>query len=106
VNIWHARDRHGREIYLTQERWEHIVASHPDLDGRLEAVLETVRRGHREQDPILPYKYTYIHRYDELPDFNCILVKVLFRTRVDNAGDQQPNDYIVTAWLTYMPSLR
>ncbi len=102
---WRVRDRYGHEIYLTQERWNHIIDSHPDLDGHREAVLDTVRKGRREQDAILPDKYTYIRRYDEVSGFNCIVVKVLFRTKIDAAGKSQPSNYIVTAWLTYMPSL-
>lgn len=90
---WHVRDRYGHEIYLTQERWNHIINSHPELDGR------------REQDAILSDKYTYIRRYDEVSGFNSIVVKVLFRTKAEASGKRQPNNYIVTAWLTYMPSL-
>jgi hypothetical protein len=105
VANWRTRDRYGHEIYLTQERWDHIIESHPDLDGRREAVLDTVRKGRREQDVILPYKYTYIRRYDEAVGFNCIVVKVLFRSKMDATGRSQSNNYIVTAWLTFMPSL-
>ena len=28
---WTVRDRRGREIYLTEERWKHIVEGHEEL---------------------------------------------------------------------------
>jgi len=30
---WTVRDRYGNEIYLTQERWDHIIEStnHPEM---------------------------------------------------------------------------
>jgi hypothetical protein len=40
---WTVTDRQGREIYLTQERWEHILSKHAELHGRLEDVLSTIR---------------------------------------------------------------
>lgn len=36
-------------IRLTTERWQHIVTYHPELDGRREAVLETVADPERIQ---------------------------------------------------------
>ena len=53
---WTVRDRHGREIYITEERWKHITERHEELSGHLDDVLDTVRKGHRKQDAILPYK--------------------------------------------------
>ena len=49
---WTVRDRFGNEVYLTQERWEHIVQafSHPEMlayEGRLK---ETIQSGQRKQD--------------------------------------------------------
>ena len=30
---WTVRDRYGNEIYLTQERWDHIIepTNHPEM---------------------------------------------------------------------------
>jgi len=33
----------GVPIRLTDERWEHIVDSHPDMSSLLDAVLDAVR---------------------------------------------------------------
>jgi hypothetical protein len=41
---WIVRDRDGREIYMTEERWEHITTRHEELEGHLENVLDTLRR--------------------------------------------------------------
>ena len=40
---WFVRDRDGREIYLTEAQWEHIVNRHRELQPHLEDVLDTVR---------------------------------------------------------------
>ncbi len=91
---WTARDRRGREIYLTEERWKHIVEGHEELSEHLDDVLDTVRKGHCKQDAILPYKYTYTRRCEDLPgDFDRIVVKVIFRP--------EGNNFIVTAWPDY-----
>jgi hypothetical protein len=33
---WVVNDRQGREIYLTEERWEHIVSRHKALVSHLD----------------------------------------------------------------------
>ena len=30
--LWTQRDRHRNEIYLTRERWAHIVENHPEVE--------------------------------------------------------------------------
>jgi hypothetical protein len=32
---WTVADRSGREIYLTQERWEHLIEPHNHLEMTL-----------------------------------------------------------------------
>ena len=91
---WTVRDRRGREIYITEERWRHIVEGHEELGEHFDDVLETVRKGRCKQDAILPHKYTYTCRCEDLPgDFDRIVVKVVF-----NPGN---NNFIVTAWPDY-----
>ena len=34
------------------ERWQHIIEWHPELEGFEADVLETIRKGRRRQDPI------------------------------------------------------
>jgi len=40
-----VRDRHGNDIYLTHERWEHIVdpINHPEMAECEEQLKETIR---------------------------------------------------------------
>jgi hypothetical protein len=37
-----ASSRSGVPIRLTDERWRHVVARHPEMDGQLEMVIETL----------------------------------------------------------------
>ena len=53
-------DRWGNRITLTNERWQHIIEWHPELEGFQEEVLETIQKGRRRQDPIDQQKYKYI----------------------------------------------
>ena len=75
-------DRQGREIYLTQERWEHILSKHPELSGRLEEVLVTIRMGRRKQSKLDPQTYCYYRRVTNLPEpYDTIMIFVAFRYR-------------------------
>lgn len=94
-----VRDRNGREIYLTEEQWEHIVSQHRELRNHLDDVLDTVRWGRRRQQPQDPQAYVYRRRCDTLrPPFNGILVVVVFRFEQQENGGMIPNNFIVTAW--------
>lgn len=42
---WVVRDRYGHEIYMTEERWRHIPEYHPELEGYLDDVLNTLKTG-------------------------------------------------------------
>ena len=55
---WTVQDRSGNNIYLTQERWEHIIESinHPEMEDYEEERKETVTTGSRKQDSLNPQK--------------------------------------------------
>lgn len=96
---WFVRDRDGREIYLTEERWEHIVDRHPELRNHLDDVLHTVRQGRRRQQPQDPQAYVYRWPCDTLrPPFNGILVSIICRFTEQADDGMIPNNFIVTAW--------
>ena len=77
MSPWKVIDRWGNEIILTEERWHHITFWHPELEGCLEQVLDTVRRGRRRQEPLDPNKYRYYRETDLLlPDYDHIVVIV------------------------------
>lgn len=59
---WTVRDRYGNEIYMTGERWQHIISKHHDLIGQR-----------------YRYRYRYRYRCLVLPnDNNRITVVVVF----------------------------
>jgi len=87
---WTVRDRQGREIYLTEERWQHIASRHKPLAEHLDDVLATIRLGRRQQDSLQPFKFFYRRRCEILPGYyNSITVVVL---------SFSDNRYVVTAW--------
>ncbi len=98
---WTAQDRYGNAIYLSQERWEHIIAAinHPEmLDYEIE-LQETIRSGRRKQDALNPHKYRYTKEFRHLAEDNThIIAIVLFHFRSGEQAEPLPNNYIVTAY--------
>ena len=98
---WTIRDREGQEIYLTQERWEHIVepTNHPEMEDFEEELRQTVQQGRRKQDPLNPQKYTYTKVFSNLiADNTHIVAVVLFRFRERSNQQPAPSNYVVTAY--------
>lgn len=96
---WIVHDRYDQPIYLTDERWEHIVAHHPEMVGCEERLKEALRSGQRKQDSLNPQKYRYSKAFEGLFGDNTHLVAiVLFRFREDETGRPLPNNYVVTAF--------
>ncbi len=98
---WTIRDRYSNSVYLTQERWEHIIESinHPEMEEYEEELKETVKTGARKQDTLNPQKYRYSKEFDNLPADNTHIVAiVLFGVREDEAGEIISNNFIVTAY--------
>jgi len=96
---WVVRDRYGNEIYLTEERWKHILEYHPELEGHLDDVLETLKTGRRRQEAAEPNKYKYRKPCDDLlPHFNYIVVVVVFTFRRRSDGTVFRNNFVTTAW--------
>ena len=100
---WIVQDRYGNTIYLTEERWQHILESRPELEPYLEQFLATISTGHRRAEALIPNEYRYFKQFDELlPDNNHLIAKVVFRTQVDESGSYVPNNFVVTGWATYV----
>lgn len=100
---WTVQDRYNNEIYLTEERWQHILESRPELALLLDEFMETVRTGQRKQDSLWPNKYRYFKRFDELlPENNHLVVIVVFKTRLDQDGNYVSNNFVVTGWAKYI----
>jgi hypothetical protein len=104
--LWTQRDRFGNEIYLTRERWAHIIDpdNHPEVAPFFEYVAETIRLGRRRQDPYDPNGYQYYHAYPDLTDYNThLVVCVRFGWRTDRDGTLYAEKFVTTA---YLQSLR
>ncbi len=99
---WHELDRFGNEIYLTDERWNHIteLTNHPEMHGFENELRQTIRTGQRKQDSLNPQKYRYSKAFDNLVEGNTHVVAiVLFRLTENEARALLSNNYIVTAYL-------
>ncbi len=100
---WEVHDRYGNKIYTTGERWQHILYSRPWLADYHDAILNTLRKGRRKQDTLSLHKYKYYWLCDRLlPDFNHLVVIVLFGETLDSQGRIMANNYAVTAWAVFM----
>jgi hypothetical protein len=102
---WTIQDRHGNSIYLTQERWEHIVdeSNHAEMERYEEYLKTTIKRGRRRQELLNPRKYRYYHPFDDLPDdVNHIIVIVLFGFDMGEHGQTIPNNFVATAFFKHI----
>lgn len=102
---WTVQDRRGNSVYLTQERWEHIIdeRNHPEMEDYEEYLKTAIKKGRRRQEPLNPRKYRYYHQFDDLPDdVNHVVTIVLFRFDVDEHGQTMPNNFVVTAFFKHV----
>ena len=97
---WTVIDQDGNSIYLTQERWEHIIESinHPEMAEYEEELKSTIRFGKRAQDPINPQKYRYSMPFDGLVAYNTHIVAIILYRFREQESKFVPNNYIVTAY--------
>ncbi len=104
---WEVYDRYGNKIYMTAERWQHAQEKRPWLADYFALVLETIRRGRRQQDPLNPQKYKYYWPVSHLePEYNHLVVIVLFKRQVDERGHTTSNNYVVNVWAVFIYSQR
>lgn len=100
---WSIQDRDGNPIYLTEERWAHILSSHPEIASHEDKIQLTLRRGKRRQEPLNPRKYRYVMYFQNLPDdFNHMVAIVLFGVVVDVHGESKPNNWLATAFMKHI----
>lgn len=98
---WTVHDRYNNDIYLTQERWQHITEpiNHPEMSAYEDYLKETIQSGYRRQDPLNSQKYRYMKAFDDLVADNTHLVAiVLCRFSEGEGGPPASNNYIVTAY--------
>jgi hypothetical protein len=102
---WTVNDRDGNPIYLTQERWKHIIGAmnHPEIADYEEYLRTTIGNGRRRQEPLNPRKYRYSHWFDGLPDgTNHLVAIVLFGYDIDDEGHTIPNNFVATAFFKHI----
>jgi hypothetical protein len=93
---WTIIDRYGNQVYLTWERWEHVIEFHPEMEPFFEDVRLTVQGSRRRQDALNPYKWFYVRwRVQGLELWNnCIVVVVIYRP--------DSGRFVVTAYQDYV----
>lgn len=103
---WTLGDRYGKDIYLTEGRWQHITdpenhpENHPEMMDYEDSLQEVIRSSRRKQDPLNLQKYRYSQEFLDLPEYNTHIVAiVLFRFSLGANGQLISNNYIVTAYL-------
>jgi hypothetical protein len=102
---WTVKDHDGHPIYLTEERWRHIVDgdNHPEMQEYEEHLKITLQKGQRQQEPLNPQKYRYARFFDNLlGEFNYLVAIVLFGSKVDDQNNVEPNNFVTTAFLKYI----
>jgi hypothetical protein len=90
-----VKDQLGHEIYLTDERWNHICEEHPEMQGYDGQVLETIQRGRRFQDSVRPDVLLYYRDFEDLPSGNSTIVVVVRFGFIPGGAE---NNFIVTAY--------
>lgn len=102
---WTIQDHDGNLVYLTQERWEHIIneTNHPEMADYEEHLKTAIKRGRRRQEPLNPRKYRYAHPFDDLPNgTNHVVAIVLFSFDIDEQGRTTPNNFVATAFFKHI----
>lgn len=97
-----VRDRLGNEVYLTEDRWEHILDAHEEMVHHEEALRDTIRTGRRQQDPVKPHKYRYSLKYAGLPNKNVLVVAIVLFKYEEVGTARWPNNYVVTGFLKHV----
>jgi hypothetical protein len=93
-----VHDRWGNPIYLTDERWEHILEFHEEMVDFRDELFTTLKQGRRIQEPLDPFVYTYFHPFDYLPGDNTHIIAIVKFTSQSTRGKEVPNNFVLTAY--------
>jgi len=94
-----VRDRVGNEIYLTDERWQHIIEFHPEMVDHRQQLFSTIKTGRRMQDALDPTLYTYSCYIEDLEKgFNHVVVVVKFGFTTNG----RQNNFVLTAFQKFV----
>lgn len=97
---WVEKDKYGNEIYLTDERWEHITnpMNHSEMFEYESELRETIRSGSRKQESLNPQKYRYSKKFIDLTSENTHIIAVVIISFSDSDEKLKQNNFIVTAY--------
>jgi hypothetical protein len=73
--------------------------------GMLDALLDTIRSGHRQQDAYDPAKRRYARAVDDLPEYYTHIV-VVVKFGVTRGAPIQENNFVLTAYLVEKWNIR
>lgn len=94
------RDKFGNQIYITDERWEHIHKRHPETIGYEKQIVKKIRTGDRSQLPLEPDVFKYKKSFDHLPEpHSQIVVIVKFGHKINQHRKAIQNNFVITAFL-------
>jgi hypothetical protein len=102
--FWTRQDRYGNQIYLTRERWAHIIDpdNHPEVEPYFAYVAETIRSARRKQELYDPNSYRYYRAFPDLPDDNShLVVCVRFRWHTAPYGTDRQEKFVTTAYFQF-----
>lgn len=93
-----AKDKRGREVYLTKRRWRPAL-DHPGMQERLlDSVLLALKVGRRKQEALDLSKYKYRRRFENLPEDHTHIV-VVVKFAIDSVDPSKENNFVLTAYL-------
>jgi hypothetical protein len=76
-----ARDKYGKLVYLTKERWIHITTEHPEVSPYLqelgEILANPVKIASYDHDPKIKYCYKYYKHRPGAAKYILIIINYL-----------------------------
>ena len=81
MRLFETKDKFGKKVYLTKERWTHILTEHPEVLPYLqefsEIFLHPTKISQREYDPQIRYYYQYYKHRTQSAKYLLIIVNYL-----------------------------
>lgn len=81
MRIFELKDKSGRNIYLTDERWRHISKEHPEISAYFNAfeitLLDPTKIASYEYNEQVKYYYKYFKERQKSSKYFLVIVKYL-----------------------------